>query len=121
MTRKEEIKRSVETVTNFFASTDRRLPAIMQLIKELQDGLHKPLLDHTHKMFFGEICNNLKAQEVNIRMSIDNRPNFEIAKWWHKKLMELDYQLREKRVASLQHWENHPAAQEIINALRAKI
>lgn len=119
---KEEIKVSAEKVTKTFTSANHRLPAIMKLIKLMQDGLYKPMLDHTHKMFFGEISEDLQSHEISIMMDIDNRPNQEIAQEWFWKLMQLDYILREKRVKNIEYWEKHnPYATKIINDLKSKI
>jgi len=52
MIKQEEITRSTDDLKKFYTSSMIRLPAIMKLIKLMQDGLHKPMLDHQHKNVF---------------------------------------------------------------------
>ena len=106
MINQEEITRSTEELKKFYSSGMRRLPAIIKLIKLMQDGLHKPMLDHQHKMCFGQISENLEDQETNIMMQIDFRTNQEIALQAFHTLLKLDYQLRERRIESMKFWES---------------
>jgi hypothetical protein len=116
MINQEEITRSTEELKKFYTSSMTRLPAIMKLIKLMQDGLHKPMLDHNHKMFYGQISENLESQETNIMLQIDFRTNQEIALQAFHTLLKLDYQLRERRIESMKLWESSdkPEAAEMI-------